>query len=84
MPIVLTGQCPRCNSDLEVRYSPKNGCHFIGCVGFPSCRYTHPYDEALEELHEHIQALEDHVQATMPRTHLKGQRRKLPKGWRVV
>lgn len=33
-------KCPRCGNDLVVRVSKKSGAKFMGCSGFPSCRYT--------------------------------------------
>lgn len=36
----LTGICPRCNKDLIFRTAKWNGKRFIGCTGFPNCRYT--------------------------------------------
>ena len=32
-------KCPKCNRDLIYRYSRKNGKQFIGCSGFPECKY---------------------------------------------
>jgi restriction system protein len=37
------GQCPKCGKDLVQRIAkkgPQSGSTFIGCSGFPSCRYT--------------------------------------------
>lgn len=33
-------KCPRCGNDLVVRVSKKSGAKFMGCSGFPACRYT--------------------------------------------
>ena len=33
------GACPECGKPLEVKFS-RRGSKFIGCTGFPECRYT--------------------------------------------
>ena len=36
-------KCPRCGRELvtrEVKEGPRKGTRFIGCSGFPECRYT--------------------------------------------
>jgi DNA topoisomerase-1 len=35
------GTCPECGDDLLVRQS-RHGDHFVGCDGFPDCRFTLP------------------------------------------
>ncbi len=35
------GPCPECGADLLVRQS-RRGSYFVGCDGFPECRYTLP------------------------------------------
>ncbi|MFW5956132.1 MAG: DNA topoisomerase I [Halorhabdus sp.] len=35
------GPCPECGEDLLVRRS-RHGSYFVGCDGFPDCRYTLP------------------------------------------
>ncbi|WP_158854866.1 DNA topoisomerase I [Halorhabdus sp. CUG00001] len=35
------GPCPDCGEDLLVRES-RHGSHFVGCDGFPECRFTLP------------------------------------------
>jgi len=40
-------KCPRCGNDLILRTAKRGkhaGSQFWGCKGYPSCRYTHPYD----------------------------------------
>ena len=52
----LTAECPRCGNDLVVRYARHDHQPFIGCVSYPTCRFTCEYDEALQCLanpHEH-------------------------------
>jgi DNA topoisomerase-1 len=34
------GQCPKCNNDLVIMYSKKNGQEFIGCSKYPDCDTT--------------------------------------------
>lgn len=35
------GPCPDCGNDLLIR-SANDGSHFVGCDGYPSCRFTLP------------------------------------------
>jgi DNA topoisomerase-1 len=36
------GSCPRCGSDLLIKFSPKNKSSFVGCTGYPECSQTYP------------------------------------------
>ncbi len=39
-PASLARACPRCGSALAARRNRRDGSGFIGCSGFPKCRYT--------------------------------------------
>ncbi|MBL8165070.1 MAG: type I DNA topoisomerase [Anaerolineae bacterium] len=41
-PLVVGEVCPKCGQPLRQR-TGKNGS-FLGCSGYPDCRYTHPLD----------------------------------------
>jgi DNA topoisomerase-1 len=42
---LLVGRsCPRCNSPLVNKYSHKTNGWFVGCSGYPECRYTEKFD----------------------------------------
>ncbi|MEF8775806.1 MAG: DNA topoisomerase I [Haloarculaceae archaeon] len=43
------GPCPECGDDLLVRKS-RAGSYFVGCDGFPECRYTLPLPSSGEPL----------------------------------
>jgi len=43
------GPCPECGEDLLVRQS-RGGSHFVGCDGFPDCRFTLPLPSTGEPL----------------------------------
>jgi DNA topoisomerase-1 len=43
------GPCPECGSDLLVRQS-RQGSYFVGCDGFPECRFTLPLPSTGEPL----------------------------------
>ncbi|MFB6074610.1 MAG: DNA topoisomerase I [Haloarculaceae archaeon] len=43
------GPCPECGEDLLVRRS-RQGSYFVGCDGFPECRYTLPLPSTGEPL----------------------------------
>ncbi len=36
------GSCPKCGSDLLIKFSPKNKSSFVGCTGYPGCSQTYP------------------------------------------
>jgi DNA topoisomerase I len=40
---VEAGPCPECSRDLAVRWNRFG--RFLGCTGYPECRYTHSIDE---------------------------------------
>jgi DNA topoisomerase-1 len=43
------GPCPECGEDLLVRQA-RDGSYFVGCDGFPECRYTLPLPSTGEPL----------------------------------
>ena len=43
------GSCPECGEDLLVRRS-RHGSYFVGCDGYPDCRYTLPLPSTGEPL----------------------------------
>ncbi len=45
----ILGPCPECGADLLVRQS-QQGSYFVGCDGFPDCRYTLPLPSTGEPL----------------------------------
>jgi ssDNA-binding Zn-finger/Zn-ribbon topoisomerase 1 len=55
----LTAVCPRCDVPLCVRDGARG--YFIGCSGYPGCRYTSEYDRALQSLGKRLHDLEDEV-----------------------
>jgi DNA topoisomerase-1 len=36
--------CPQCGKPMVVRYASKSGRSFLGCSGYPDCKYTKPTD----------------------------------------
>jgi ssDNA-binding Zn-finger/Zn-ribbon topoisomerase 1 len=46
----LATDCPRCQSPLEVHRNRKTGELFLGCSGFPHCRFSEPYETGLSHL----------------------------------
>jgi ssDNA-binding Zn-finger/Zn-ribbon topoisomerase 1 len=64
--------CPRCESSMSVRTNRAKGSKFIGCDGYPSCRYTRPYDVVLDDLVARVSALEEAARSSSyTRTPLK-------------
>ena len=39
-PVSLAGGCPQCGSALVTRRNRRDGTQFVGCSGFPKCRFT--------------------------------------------
>lgn len=37
-------KCPRCGLPTIVRQNPETSDYFLGCTGFPKCRWTSPFD----------------------------------------
>ncbi len=46
---ILDRPCPTCSKPLVRRYSPKTRAHFVGCSGYPDCRFI---EQGTEELGE--------------------------------
>jgi DNA topoisomerase-1 len=50
MPAVKGGEtdekCPNCGKPLVIRFSQKTGRRFLGCSGYPECKYIKPEDGA--------------------------------------
>ena len=38
--LFLEKKCPECNKDLLLKYSYKTRGWFVGCTGYPECKYT--------------------------------------------
>jgi ssDNA-binding Zn-finger/Zn-ribbon topoisomerase 1 len=38
-------KCPRCRQPTIVRENSKDASYFLGCTGFPACRWTAPFDD---------------------------------------
>lgn len=49
MTYVLTGECPRCGSELAARTRKRDGGRFVSCTGWPRCAFAADYNEALQE-----------------------------------
>lgn len=48
-PFHLSIYCPRCHEPLRRIQSKRNDGFFLGCAGYPRCRFTESYDEALQD-----------------------------------
>jgi hypothetical protein len=44
-PPVDKQTCPRCTSPTIVRQNNEDQHYFLGCTGFPKCRWTAPFDQ---------------------------------------
>lgn len=47
-------KCQLCNSQLVFRHNKKTGSVFLGCPGFPNCRYTKTISSAVREYYEEM------------------------------
>ena len=63
--------CPECHERVAVRHRRRDGEPFVGCTGYPLCKWAAPYDAAVQavahELAEAQQALEDKHTDDTPR-----------------
>ena len=48
-PFHLSIFCPQCHKPLRRIKSKRNDEFFLGCTGYPTCRFTESYDEALQD-----------------------------------
>lgn len=53
----LSGDCPRCGSEIVVRRRRADGERFVSCVDYPRCRWAGDYDARLDELADEIKHL---------------------------
>ncbi len=56
--IRVTRQCPKCRRRLAVRENRKRASFFIGCSGYPKCKFTEAFSFLVQELGERIVELE--------------------------
>lgn len=61
MPIHLTKDCPRCGKQAELKKNRRRGTTFIGCTGYPECKWTAEHDELVEELAGELYALRERL-----------------------
>ena len=61
LAVALVVKCPKCSSDLVVRSNKLTGDKFIGCSGYPTCKYSTQYDYALDHIYEKQQRLENTI-----------------------
>jgi ssDNA-binding Zn-finger/Zn-ribbon topoisomerase 1 len=59
--VAIQPHCPLCGFDVRVRRNSKDGNEFVGCSGYPRCKWTGPADAALQNLSRRILKLEDEV-----------------------
>lgn len=64
--------CADCGGDMVLRNSPKTGGKFLGCSGYPSCRFTVSYDETLADLGRTIRDLRTELQEVYGRVNASG------------
>ena len=53
----LSGDCPRCGSELVVRRRRADEARFVSCSAYPECRWAGDYDGRLHELMAEIDEL---------------------------
>jgi ssDNA-binding Zn-finger/Zn-ribbon topoisomerase 1 len=46
--IAIVLHCPYCDGKLRKRFRRADNAPFVGCTGYPDCRYTCDYDEVLQ------------------------------------
>lgn len=55
----LTGDCPKCGSEIVVRRRRADGEAFLSCLSYPVCKWGGDYDKALDELSDEMMELRD-------------------------
>jgi len=46
--------CPKCGNRLQLKRARASQEPFLGCVSYPTCRYTENYDSAMAVLQERL------------------------------
>ena len=46
----LATDCPLYGAPLAVRHVRRTGAFFLGCTGYPACRFTEDYDTAFQSI----------------------------------
>ena len=57
--------CPKCTRPLSIRSRRADGKQFIGCTGYPECKFT-SNDIRLEQPRSGLEKLEDQVSSKVP------------------
>lgn len=57
-PLVVIERCPSCERRLVVRTNRQTGDAFIGCSGYPRCRFTEPLIGRINRMAARITELE--------------------------
>lgn len=87
--LVVTRRCPECNSWMQVRKNRRTGDKFLGCMEFPSCDFTIPYDRTLTDLGGEIDRLRREIHYLTSRIedleaahsiHIEGRAREVVEG----
>ena len=58
MAFTIADHCPECGCVLKVRRNRADGNNFIGCSGYPTCRFATGLDVTLEDLAYRMDLLE--------------------------
>ena len=46
----IATDCPICGASLAVKHTRQTGALFLGCTGYPNCRFAEDYDAALQSI----------------------------------
>jgi len=46
----IATDCPICGAPLAVKHTRQTGALFLGCTGYPNCRFAEDYDTALQSI----------------------------------
>ena len=55
----LTGDCPKCGSEIVVRRRRVDGEPFLSCIAYPTCKWAGDYDRTIDELSDQMMELRD-------------------------
>ncbi len=61
MAYSIRAECPECGRAMRVRTNRRDRSQFLGCTGYPNCRYSEEYEPQAQALARQIAELETHL-----------------------
>ena len=61
MAYSIRAECPECGRAMRVRTNRRDRSQFLGCTGYPNCRYSEEYEPQAQALARQVVELEAHL-----------------------